>query len=79
MTLKVHASLFFLTSTALQVMFVFPIGNSDPDGGKHMTSRSLPSVSMANGSFHTTIAVDLLGSVDFIRLAGQTGSTAVTF
>ena len=76
-TEKVQVNSSFLPFSATQVTSVFPISNSDPDGGMHVTSIFLPLVSIANRSLQTTIAVDLLGSVDSIKLAGQTGSTTL--
>ena len=77
-TKKVQADSSPLPSAAIHTTSLFPIRNSDPDGGKHMTSRCLPLMSLTEGSCHTTIAVGLLGSVDPSRFAGQTGSGALT-
>ena len=77
MTTKLQANSFPVLSSAEQVTFVFPMGNSDPDGGVHRVARSPPVVSIADGFFHTTIAVDLPGSVDSIGLTEHTGSSAL--
>ena len=62
-------------SHAIHSTSVSPIGNSDPEGGTQITSRSLPLMSLPDGSFHTNSA-DFLESVNSSRFAGQTGSEA---
>ena len=76
LTKKVQVEFSLLPSPAMHTTSLFPIRNSDPDGGIHMTSRFLPLISLTLGSFHNTIAVDLFGSVNSSRFAGQTGSGA---
>ena len=74
-TVKEQAALSPFSFIATHSTLFFPIGNSDRDGGVHVTVRSLPL--MSDGSFHSTITVDLPGSVDSSRSTGQTGSRAV--
>ena len=49
--LNLQANSFFLTSNAIHLTAVFPIENSKPDGGKHMTLRALPMAAIADESF----------------------------
>ena len=64
-------------SPAIHTTSVVLIPNSDPDGGIHVISSSFPLTPLTDGSFHTTIAVDLLISVDSLRFAGQIGSRSL--
>ena len=73
-TKKVQVEYSPLPFPAMHTTSLFPIRNSDPDGGIHVTLRSFPLTSLTDGSFHTTIAVDSLGSVTTPRFAGQIGS-----
>ena len=64
-------------SCATHSTMVCPIGNSDSDGGIHVTVTS-PELSVALGSWYTTTAVEFPGSVSISLFAGHaliTGSS----
>ena len=71
MTLKVQVERSLSLSSIIHTTFVFPIANSDPEGGIHMTSIFVPLPFLIDGFFHTTIAVGLVESVDTSIFAGQ--------
>ena len=73
-TTKLHFAKLPLSSCAVQVTFVCPIGNLVPDLGMHVMFGSWLELSTAMGSFQTTTAVACPGSVETVLVAGHTSN-----
>lgn len=72
MTLKVHVAGLPLTSVAVQLTVVVPIGKQESDGGKHVITICAGSVQLSVAVGEKVTATHLLPFVVTLMSAGQT-------